>query len=274
MHGWTASVISAVLVMGGLPVSAKVVTGQVVTIEGFPIRSATVKVVTTRGIRILSVDGSGAFRTELDCDEPSLKIEITAAGFNSRQRTLVFHDDVADGGRLIMDSAPTPRARSIAVSRTSDRQQNLIDVLLENPLTRRAEISAIRIRTMKKKRTHCLDATRAALSFEFGDTISGSRIAYSARDDASLQPAPVQSVETTGDLRLFPCDQIHLDLDVAMPFMLSPGEVAKLRFMVPSRMKVQNRHERVDVDLTAFATVAVAFQIDGREVVAVRTLPQ
>jgi hypothetical protein len=268
-----AVLAGALFLIMGLPAKAELVKGRVVTAEGFPIPSAIIKVIAAGTFRLSPVEPSGSFRVDLESDEPSVTIVITAAGFEERRRTLVFHGGVADGGRIVMQTIQTLRARSITVSRSSDHAQNEIDVLLENPLSRRAEVSAIRIRAMKKKSTHCLDATRPALSFMFGDTISADRIAYTVDEDENGQRKPMRSVETRGSLRLFPCDQVHLDLDVVMPFMLSAAEVAKLRFVVPAKMKIQGRQERADVDLTAFAIVAVTLHTDGRDVTAVRHLP-
>lgn len=264
-------VLASVVSLFALPILANVVTGRVVGADGFAVPSAVVKLLSpARSPRFFPVQSSGSFRIVLDTDEPSVMIEIAAPGFERRRRTLVFERGVADVGSVTMSAAPALRAYSLTVARATNHGHNEIDVLLENPLQTNVEISAIRIEAIRKKNTDCLDGAKPALSFAFGDTVSAGRIAYTASDATAKV---IQAVETRGSLRTFPCAQVQLDLEIAMPFVMRAGEVQKLRFVVPARMKVTGKPGRQEVDLPEYATVAVTVHSTTGDAQATRRKP-
>jgi hypothetical protein len=233
-----------------------VVVGIVVDENSQPVRTAHVRLRSDDGQTIGAVGLDGRFAIPLRSEPPSVIAEITAPGFESRRRTLVLVDGVADAGTVVMKHAQHLTLHSLTVTTSGTGRQHYFDVFVENDSDQALDLVSTSLRASRRRATNCLDAT-PALQFTVQDDVQAGHVNVTVHDAAAQA---TDAVAATGTVRSLPCEQQQIDITLPYSFQMKAHERNKVRIAIPSTLRVVDRRAAFPVAWEDFATVTLSFR--------------
>jgi hypothetical protein len=259
--------VAAVAVTASAAGKATRVVGKVVDGTGAPVRTAQLRIRGSRSSAMVVVALNGTFESVLESEEKSVTVDITAPGFEKRNRTLVVTDGTADAGTVSMVPSKGLSLSGFTVSRSGDGSRNHLDVFVQNDSSRPMAVLSVRVRGMRRNDTECLDAT-PGLQFSITDQLWDGKVA------AAIKAAEAtDSVAATGEFHQLGCGQQRIDMTMPYSFSLDPGERTKVRIAIPSALRASRRETPVAVRLEKFVVVTMTLHAsEGNDVTVSRQI--